>query len=155
VLIASTPPKKEQVMNRVYKRKVKTNGNTIYRNVTENKQVSKESLSPELLAKLDQLPEGTPVPESAELDENAGDQPEAPAEGEKTMTLELERNILINGKVYPGNKEITVPYDIGVDLKRINKEHTAYENGLVRKHDYSRKAEVRPQDVQDPLSMQL
>lgn len=140
---------------KVYTRKANSKGTMVYRNVTENKPVSKDRLSAELLARLDVAPEGTHVPESADLADNAGEAPTAPAEGEKTMTLEIDRNILINGKVYPGGKEITVPYDIGVDLKRMNKEHTAYELSLVKKHDYSRTSDVRPQDVQLPQSMQL
>jgi len=140
---------------RVFTRKTNAKGTVVYRNVSENKQVKEEDVPAHVLATLKEMPEGTKVPESAELADNAGQAPVAPQKGVATRTIEIDRNILINGVVYRGNQEITVPEEVAVELLRMNKEHNQYERNLVKKQDFSRQAEVRPQDVQTPPSQML
>lgn len=135
-------------MQNVYTRKTTTSGAIQYRNVTENKIVSKDTLDPALLARIDAAPEGTHVGESAEIVESAGEAYEV-EEGVKTRTIELAHPLLVNGKVFKGGEPIEVPEDQADDLLRMDREHSAYEANLIRGNDRSRKAaSIRPQDIQ-------
>lgn len=131
----------------VYTKKTTTTGQVQYRK--DGNLVKKDELDEVLLARIDAAPEGTEVPESAEVEATDDNVAPAPEKGEKTEKIHLERNIMINGKVYRGGYEreydevtgelvaetpveIDVPADISEDLKRIDRENTTYERNLLR-----------------------
>lgn len=134
-----------------FTKKTTASGAIQYRNATENKIVSKDKLSPELLARLDVAPEGTKVAETADIVPTAGTTEGSsvvPTAGVETREIVLTHPILVNGKVYKANEPYVLPVATAEDYLRIDREHTEYEASLVRSRDYSEKASVRPQDVQ-------
>lgn len=134
-------------MQDIFTKKTTSTGQIQYRNVTENKIVKKSDLSENLLARLDAADEGVHVAESAEILVGSGEVPVV-VEGEKTRTIQLTHNLMVNGVIFEGGKTITVSSVQADDLIRIDREHSNYEAGLIKKTDKSRKPDVRPQDIQ-------
>lgn len=130
-----------------FTKKTQSDGKVQYRNATENKIVGKDTLDELLLAKLDAAPEGTKVPENADLDDSNAEAPAVPA-GEKTRKITLRVPLMINGKVFPGGKEIEVSETQYDDLDRMQHEYGEYEANLIRQRTFDKNGEPRPQDVQ-------
>lgn len=132
-----------------FTKKTLESGAVQYRNATENKIVSKDSLSELLLAKLDAAPEGTKVPEDANITENEGTKEPEIKDGHKKVTITLEHPILVNDVVYKAG-EIEVDEEVAEDLVRIDREHSEYETNLLRSQNLAKEApQIRVQDVHE------
>lgn len=149
----------------MYTKKTAENNQVQYRK--DGNLVAKASIPDDVLQKLSIAPEGTPVPESADVvatPENTAVDPVGSADSgavgsapvpesadvsEKRVKIHLERNIMVNGKVYLGGYdtevneetgdvlsetpiEIEVTQEMAEELKRIDRDHTTYERNLIR-----------------------
>lgn len=131
-----------------FTKKTGENGREYYRNVTDNVTVSKSSLSDELIARLAAVPEGTPVAESADIDESVNEMAEDTNKSDASRTVHLKHPLLINGKVYRADKDIVVPNDVADDLERMDEEYSEYETNLLRSQHKARQAsQIKPSDV--------
>lgn len=141
----------------VFTKKTTATGQVQYRK--DGALVAKDTIDEALLARLDIAAEGTPVPESAEVEETEDNKAPAPAAGKKLKKIHLERNHMVNGKVYRGGYEVEtdpetnevvseVPIEIEIDeelaeeLLRNDRNHTTYEKNLLRGQN---RARVAPQ----------
>lgn len=141
----------------VFTKKTLESGQVQYRK--DGNLVKKAEIDEKLLAKLNVAPEGTPVPESDEVqpteDNGLAETPNVAPE--KLVTIHLERNHMVNGKVYAGGYnvevdpetkeviseepiEIQVTKDMAEELKRNDREHTKYERNLMRGQNMARVA---------------
>ena len=142
----------------VFTKKTLETGQVQYRK--DGKLISNEErakLDPALLEKLDIAPEGTKVPESDEVvatEENIAPEATQADTTEQVVEIHLERNLMINGKVYRGGYEteldddgeviseepikIRVAKSIADDLTRMDREHTTYERNLMRGQNKAR-----------------
>lgn len=149
----------------VYTKKTLGNGQVQYHK--DGNLVAKATIDENVLARLNASPEGTPVPESAEVvptddtevvgpettpvPESAGEKPA------KLVKIHLERNQMVNGKVYLGGYdvetdeetgdvlsetpiEIEVTEEMAEELKRNDRNHTTYERNLLRGNNRAKTA---------------
>ena len=121
--------------------------------------VSVETVDEKMLAKLNVAPEGTKVPEDDQVqptpENGVAKTPNVPAE--QLVEIHLERNHMVNGKVYLGGYNTTVdpetnevleedPIKIKVtkematELQRNDRRHTTYEKNLMRGQNLARVA---------------
>lgn len=140
-----------------FTKKTTESGQVQYRK--DGKLVAKDSIDEKTLAKLDVAPEGTVVPDTDEVVANPDNTAPEPTASKDTVEIHLERNHMVNGKVYrggydveqdPETKEvlsetpikITVTKDMAEELQRNDRLHTTYERNLMRGQN---KARVAPQ----------
>lgn len=151
----------------VYTKKTLESGQVQYRK--DGKLISNEErdqLDPKLLERLNIAPEGTKVPESADVtatEDNTAEEPKAPAE--ELVEIHLERNHMVNGKVYRGGYDtevdpetgdvvseepikIKVTKEMAEELKRNDRVHSTYEKNLMRGQNLARTA-PQVKDVKD------
>ena len=142
----------------VYTKKTLESGQVQYRK--DGKLISNEErdgLDPKLLARLDTAPEGTKVPESDEVIATDDNTAPAPETKEKLVEIHLERNHMVNGKVYLGGYDveidpetrevvaetpikIKVTEDMAEELLRNDRNNTTYEKNLMRGQNLARVA---------------
>lgn len=134
----------------VFTKKTDAAGKVQYRNITTGKRVGADDLDAILKAKLDELAEGTEVPESADIESNEGTKDYVANEEEEGLVeVTLDHPLLVNGKVFKKGT-VKVSKEQAADLKRMDDEHTEYERNLLRGHDRSKThTQIRPQDARE------
>lgn len=144
----------------VFTKKTAANGQVQYRK--DGTLVSPDAIDELVLAKLDSVSEGTPVPEDGEIDTDVVPEAPAPEPTDDTVRIHLGHTICVNGKAYRGGVEIdeesgekrdvyiTVEKDVAEDLKRIDDANTECEQNLFRDNGNSREPGHRPQDINLP-----
>ena len=126
----------------VFTKKTAANGQVQYRK--DGALVSLDTIDEAVLAKLDSVAEGTPVPEDSEIDTDVVPEAPAPESTDDTVRIHLAHTVCVNGKAYRGGVEIdeesgekrdvyiTVEKDVAEDLKRIDDANTECEQNLFR-----------------------
>lgn len=138
------------------KKKLET-GQTQYRK--DGNLVKKADIDEKILAKLDIVGDGVPVSDSDEVvptnDNPVAETPKVAPE--KLVTIHLERNHMVNGKVYLGGYnvevdpetkeviseepiEIKVTKEMSEELRRNDRLHSNYERNLMRGQNMARVA---------------
>ncbi len=144
----------------VFTKKTAANGQVQYRK--DGTLVSPDAIDELVLAKLDSVAEGTPVPEDGEIDTDVVPEAPTPEPTDDTVRIHLAHTICVNGKAYRGGVEIdeesgekrdvyiTVEKDVAEDLKRIDDANTECEQNLFHDNGNSKEPGHRPQDINLP-----
>ncbi len=55
---------------------------------------------------------------------------------QETTTINLQNDVIVNGKTFPAGQRVEVPKSQAEDIERIDFDHTKYQKGLSKKHTY-------------------
>lgn len=55
---------------------------------------------------------------------------------QETTTINLQNDVMVNGKKYEAGQRVVVPKSQAEDISRIDYDHVKYQKGLNVKHTY-------------------